>query len=130
MRLLLLSLSAGALAAPDPAVEGLLTRYRAEGARPFSAEAGAALWRKPFPAASGPARTCATCHGEDLRAGGKHATTGEPIDPMAPAANAERYTDPAFVEKWFTRNCKWTFGRPCTPQEKGDFLTWLTTEGS
>ncbi|TBR21868.1 MAG: DUF1924 domain-containing protein, partial [Candidatus Nitrosotenuis sp.] len=34
--------------------------------------------------------------------------------------------DPKFVEKWFKRNCKETLERECTPQEKGDFLAYLS----
>lgn len=56
---------------------------------------------------------------------GKHSVTGKPIDPLAPAANPERFTNPAKVEKWFKRNCKDVLKRECTPQEKGDVLTYL-----
>ena len=38
------------------------------------------------------------------------------------------YTDPEHIEKWFTRNCKWTLGRECTPQEKGDFLLMIRSK--
>jgi hypothetical protein len=41
---------------------------------------------------------------------------------MASVANAERFTDPAKVEKWFRRNCKEVVGRDCTPAEKADFV--------
>jgi hypothetical protein len=44
---------------------------------------------------------------------------------MAPSVDAERYTDLGKMEKWFKRNCKWTWGRECTPQEKGDLLEYL-----
>lgn len=125
---LLLGASGVAVAgAASPTVAGLLAGYEAAGAGPFDAARGARLWTQATAdPATGQPRTCATCHGEDLRKAGKHAKTGEVIDAMAPSANAERYTDPAFVEKWFGRNCKWTFGRECTPQEKGDFLLFLT----
>jgi hypothetical protein len=46
---------------------------------------------------------------------------------MAPAANAERFTDTAKVEKWFKRNCNDVLDRACTPQEKGDVITYLLT---
>jgi len=51
--------------------------------------------------------------------------TGKTIEPIAVSANPERFTDVSKTEKWFRRNCKWTLGRECTPQEKGDLLTWL-----
>jgi hypothetical protein len=44
---------------------------------------------------------------------------------MAPSVNAARLTDQAKIVKWLHRNCKWTLGRECTPQEKGDFLTYI-----
>jgi len=50
------------------------------------------------------------------------------IDPMALSVNPERYTDPDKIEKWFLRNCKWTLGRECTAQEKGDVLTYLGSQ--
>ncbi|MBV5273127.1 MAG: DUF1924 domain-containing protein, partial [Lamprocystis purpurea] len=73
----------------------------------------------------GEQRSCVTCHGTDLTKPGKHATTGKPIEPLAVSANSERLTDPAKVEKWFGRNCRWTLGRDCTPQEKGDFVRYI-----
>ena len=36
--------------------------------------------------------SCASCHGDSPKAHGKHATTGKDILPMAPVANAERFT--------------------------------------
>ena len=41
---------------------------------------------------------------------------------MAVSVNPKRLSDPAKVEKWFGRNCRWTLGRDCTPQEKADFV--------
>ena len=60
---------------------------------------------------------------------GEHAVTGKRIEPLAPAANAERFSRPASVEKWFKRNCNDVLKRPCTAQEKGDVLAWLMTLG-
>ncbi len=71
--------------------------------------------------------SCASCHTDDPAAGGKHAKTGKSIEPLAPAVNPQRFSNPAKVEKWFRRNCNDVLGRPCTAQEKGDVLTWLTT---
>ena len=47
---------------------------------------------------------------------------------MAPSVNPKRLTDRSKIEKWFKRNCKWTLGRECTPQEKGDILTFLLAQ--
>ena len=54
-----------------------------------------------------------------------HPQTGKPIKPLAPSANPQRLTDLREINKWLLRNCKWTLGRECSAQEKGDFLTWL-----
>jgi hypothetical protein len=78
-----------------------------------------------FAARHGGEWSCASCHTADPRQPGKHAATGKAIAPLAPAANAERFTAPAKVEKWFRRNCNDVLGRPCTPVEKGDVLAWL-----
>ena len=46
---------------------------------------------------------CTACHMERPAGGGRHAVTGKDIKPLAPAANTERLTDRARVEKWFRR---------------------------
>jgi hypothetical protein len=73
----------------------------------------------------GPARSCASCHTEDLTQAGRHARTGKPIEPLAPSVNANRLTDPKKVEKWLRRNCRWTLGRECSASEKADFLAYI-----
>ncbi|HXH72637.1 MAG TPA: DUF1924 domain-containing protein [Mariprofundaceae bacterium] len=106
----------------------MLSQYKAEGAKDFSAARGEAFWTKKHdstdPEDNKP-RSCTTCHGTDLKKAGSHVRTGKVIDPMAFSVNSERYTDPDKIEKWFLRNCKWTLGRECTAQEKGDVLTYL-----
>jgi len=47
------------------------------------------------------------------------------VQPLAPAANGQRFTDPAKVEKWFRRNCNDVLGRECSAAEKADVLSWL-----
>jgi hypothetical protein len=69
--------------------------------------------------------SCSSCHTDNPSAEGKHAKTGKIIKPLAPSANAERFTDIAKVEKWFKRNCNDVIERACTPQEKGDLLAYL-----
>jgi hypothetical protein len=121
---LIVLLYAGAAGAD--VVDERLAAYQAQGARNFSAAAGEALWNKTFKdAKTGEARNCAACHTADLRNAGKHAETGKVIEPMKPAVNAKRLTDTKQIEKWFLRNCKWTYGRECTPQEKGNFLLFI-----
>jgi hypothetical protein len=107
-------------------VADLLKQYESLGASNFSASTAESMWTKSFPdAKTGDQRKCALCHSEDLKRTGKHAVTGKAIEPLAPSANPKRLTDAEHVEKWFSRNCKWTLGRECTPQEKGNFLVMI-----
>ncbi len=69
--------------------------------------------------------SCSSCHTDDPRTMGKHVVTEKTLEPMAPSANPERFTNPAKVGKWFKRNCKDVVKRECTALEKGDVLTYL-----
>ncbi len=89
----------------------------------FSAEQGQRFYANTH----GKEWSCATCHGRSPSATGQHVSTGKIIAPLAPAANAERFTRPDKVEKWFKRNCNEVLSRPCTAQEKGDLLVYLLT---
>jgi hypothetical protein len=110
-------------------LQDALDVYRAAGVTTFSADNGAARWRaSEIDPATGRQRGCTVCHGDDLRKPGRHERTGKPIEPMSPAVNPRRYTDVAFIGKWFLRNCKVTYGRACTAQEKGDFLSFLQNQ--
>lgn len=124
-------LLAGSLLGPAAyaadAVDTLQSRYRAQGAGPFDAAAGERLWNRKF-TAQGQARSCAACHGSDLRQSGKHVRTGKAIEPMAPSVNPQRLSDVRKMEKWLYRNCKWTLGRTCSAQEKGDVLSFLSKQ--
>ncbi len=82
------------------------------------------MWAQIF-TSEGQERACTTCHGDNLKEPGKHAKTGKTIETLAPPVNPKRLTDTKEIEKWFLRNCKWTLGRECSPQEKGDFLVFL-----
>ena len=123
---LLLTLCAGAAAATTP-VE-MRDAYTAEARRSdpgFAAAAtrGEALVRREQATADGRV-SCATCHTDDPRKEGR-TRAHKAIAPLAPAINAERFSDAAKTEKWFGRNCKDVLGRACTPAEKADFITWL-----
>ena len=110
-----------ALAAADK-VEHLDT-YQQQGVDPTDPERGRQLWY-----ATDGERSCTSCHGEMPAVSGKHVKTGKPIEPMAPSVNPKRYQTAKKIEKWFLRNCKWTFGRECSTQEKADILTWLASQ--
>ena len=112
------------------AVDALLKVYSDAGAGPFSAEAGQRLWDKTQSHNKSPAeRSCSSCHTSNLSDSGKHVKTNKVIKPMAPSANIKRLTETKKIEKWFMRNCKWTLGRECTAQEKGDFLLYIQKPG-
>jgi hypothetical protein len=87
----------------------------------FSAQRGETF----FKSAQGGDWSCASCHTQNPVAAGRHAVTGKAIAPLAPGASPARFTDPAKVEKWFTRNCNDVLKRTCTAAEKGDVLAYL-----
>ena len=92
-----------------------------------SAPAQAARGQAFFTSRHGKEWSCSTCHGAMPTQAGKHASTGKAIGALAPAANADRFTDPAKTEKWFRRNCNDVLGRECSAGEKADLLAWLVT---
>lgn len=115
----LVLLAAGSLAAAET------PRQIADGyATAASPQRGAEFYAREF-GISEKMPACAACHTEDPTRPGRHAVTGKDIKPLSPAANAERFTDPAKVEKWFRRNCKEVVGRECTPGEKADFIAFV-----
>jgi hypothetical protein len=124
---ILLSLAMPVVAGPTDA---LLAEYAAAckaGAADFSgfsAQRGKAMHTQNFTGGKPDTPSCSTCHGEDPRQAGR-SRTGKSIDPMALSASPGRYADAAKVEKWFRRNCKEVLGRECSPQEKGDWLTYM-----
>ncbi|MCC6170794.1 MAG: DUF1924 domain-containing protein [Gammaproteobacteria bacterium] len=108
----------------------LLADYRAEAARQAagfepSRQRGAEFHARRF-GVSAKLPSCASCHTDDPAQPGRHAVTDKPIKPLAPSANAERFSDPAKVEKWFRRNCTEVVGRACTAAEKADFIAYVT----
>ena len=109
---------AGAAAPAD-----LLSAYAAKAGAQPSAARGRALFTAPH----GREWSCSSCHGDVPTGTGRHASTGKSIAPLAPAFNAERFTDPARAEKWFRRNCNDVLRRECTVAEKADVLAWLLT---
>ena len=90
-----------------------------------SAKRGETLFRQRF-ALNDKMPACTSCHTDSPLNAGQHAVTGKSVKPLAVAANAERFADPAKVEKWFGRNCKEVVGRACTPAEKADFVAYMS----
>ena len=120
------------------AIPEMMAKYEAAGAGPFSAEAGKKMWTKVMPyehkGEMMKDRSCATCHNANPTTPGKHAKTGKEIAPMTLSAfsinkktgeKEPRFATAKKIRKWFKRNCKWTYGRECTAQEKGDFLAFF-----
>ena len=90
----------------------------------FSAARGKTLYAQKFSGGKPDTPSCTACHGENPRGAGR-TLTGKDIEAVAVSVTPKRYTDPAKVEKWFKRNCTEVLGRECTPQEKGDWLTFV-----
>jgi hypothetical protein len=94
--------------AANPLLDGYLSTAKQESATfaGFSTAAGQKLYN-----AEGPKQlSCASCHTASPKNPGKHAKTNKDIEPLAPSANAKRFTDAAQVEKWFKRNCNDVLG--------------------
>lgn len=129
MRKYIWILAAMAMAQPawSITIDDAMAHYNPGGKLLFDAKHGDELWHQKNTGDDGKERDCMTCHGKDISKPGKHIKTGKVIDPLAPSANKERFTDLEKIEKWFKRNCKWTYGRECTDQEKGDLLKYLST---
>jgi hypothetical protein len=109
-------------------VETLLEEYRNQGAEQLNTDAGKQFWNHSFKSGKTTrSRSCASCHTAHPGQAGKHVRTGKLIEPLAPSANPERLKDIKKVRKWFKRNCLWTVGRECTPQEKGNVLLFLNS---
>lgn len=142
LRLSLVLTTAAAIAAgtavaasADPNRTKILDGYAADarnadaGFTGFSAGRGRALYLGPHSGgkvAETPA--CASCHTQNPAVTGRHHKTGRDIPPMAVSANPKRFTDLAEVEKRFERDCSNVLGRACTAREKGDFITFLTSQ--
>ncbi len=124
-RVLLLMLAVGMIGGtaqaetPQQILDGLVAK-----AGPASAARGEKLFRGKFSGGKS-ADSCTACHTDNAKAVGSHVKTNKVIDPLAPVAQKDRFTDPAKVEKWFKRNCNDVLGRACSAQEKADFTAYM-----
>ena len=123
--IVVLTLTSTSLMANDSAINDMLEIYKSQGAENFSASKGKENWEKKMASKKGDERTCTTCHNTDFTKSGEHKKNGKVIKPMSPTTNPKRFTKVKKIKKWLKRNCKWTWGRECTPQEKGDLLVFL-----
>lgn len=108
---------------PQEILDGYSAQAKTEtvGFQGFNAERGKLFFNNTH----GNDWSCASCHTSNPAAPGKHAKTDKAIEPLAPSANAQRFTQPKKIEKWFKRNCGDVLDRDCTSLEKGDVLTYL-----
>ncbi len=109
--------------ASDTSPAEQLSHWSAQAGTPGNADKG----RTFFNTRHGAEWSCASCHGTPPTAQGKHASTGKPITPLAPAFNTKAFTDSAKVDKWFRRNCKDVLSRECSAGEKADLLAYLNS---
>lgn len=91
------------------------------GFKGFSAKSGESFYKQTH----GGDWSCSSCHTDNPMQTGKHAVTGKVIQPLSPNANPARFSDVDKVNKWFKRNCNDVLKRECTPEEKGNLLTYL-----
>lgn len=124
-RPLIALLAALALPAQAGTADELLVSYVAKAGAPASAERGQKLFNTNFGKVMG--FSCASCHTATPTRPGKDEVTEKRIKPLAPSANAERFTDAKKAEFHFDLNCTDVVGRLCTPGEKADVLAWLMT---
>lgn len=98
-----------------------------QGYEASSGKASAQRGEQFFTSKHGREWSCASCHTATPNKASEHILTGKSIEPLAPAANARRFSDPAKSEKWFKRNCNDVLSRACSAQEKADVIAWLLT---
>lgn len=101
----------------------LLAAYEAQAKAPASPERGQKLFTTNFGRELG--FSCSSCHGAEPVKPGRDQVSEKSIRPLAPAYNAQRFTDKTKVDTWFRLNCQDVVGRDCTAGEKADVVAWL-----
>jgi mono/diheme cytochrome c family protein len=107
--------------AADTSAPSQLQRFSQEAGTPGDVRRGQVFFKQTH----GGEWSCASCHGASPTGPGKHASTGKALEPLAPSANPQRFTDVAKVDKWFRRNCKDVLQRECSSAEKADVMAYL-----
>lgn len=133
MRRLAITLAALLAAAPgfaqdanDTNAAALIAKFAAEAGITPSVEAGKAFFLATQTGGGADTPSCTSCHTADPKAMGM-ARTGKEIEPMALSVNPKRFTDTAFVDKWFGRNCDSVLARECTAAEKANVLAFYAS---
>ena len=122
---LALTFSASFALADSPA--NLLETYKSQAKAAGVAAGDVARGQSFFNSTHGNEWKCASCHSALPTGKGEHTITHKVIEPLAPAFNAQRFSDLAKADKWFRRNCKDVLARECSAAEKADVLAWLMT---
>jgi cytochrome c peroxidase len=112
------------LAARATTPQDMLRLHEQQAGSPGNAARGEKMFFARRTHSNGETVSCTTCHTDNPKAAGK-TRANKLIEPIAPVANRERFTDPEKVEKWFKRNCKDVLERACTDQEKADFIAFM-----
>jgi len=123
---IVLIFSAPALAGSSQ--DNIMNHYKnLAGGKSFSAKRGEAFFRAKHAGGKPATPSCTSCHTSSPKKPGK-TRVNKVIEPMALSRTPDRFSDLKKVEKWFGRNCRSVLGRECTPQEKGDFLAFMTSQ--
>jgi len=120
-------LLATAAVAGDTSPASLLRGFEAQASAAGSPGRGRTLFTTVHSGGKPDTPSCITCHTKNLRGQGM-TRAGKVIDPIAPSANAARFTDTKKVAKWFRRNCRSVLGRECSAGEKADVIAFLLTQ--
>ncbi len=121
--LLILACCAAAPAAAE-VPQRILAGLMADAGGRASPLQGEKLFRGKFSGGKS-AACCGDCHGDDAKLPGRHNQSQQTINPLAPVAQGNRFSDAARVEQGFRRDCPEVLGRACTPREKADFTAYM-----
>ena len=94
----------------------------------FDAKRGEKIFHEVMKSKKGVEISCASCHGNDLKAEGKNTFTGKVIEPLSPKTNPQRLSSIKSMEKWLRRNFNDVYNREGTALEKGDVLTYILAQ--
>ena len=90
----------------------------------LSAEAGRAFYTKKVVVGNKDV-SCAACHTDNPANPGKHNETGNPIKPMAPSVNPQRFSSVNKSATAFSKHCRDLYGKDCAPADKANFISYL-----
>jgi hypothetical protein len=92
----------------------------------IGADAGRAFYIKKV-VVKGKNLSCSACHTDNPAKQGKHNESGRILQPLAPAANPNRFSDRSKSERAFMMHCKDLYDKDCSPQDKANFMHYLVS---